>query len=513
MKFLSRRVVALAAAASIACLLTTPVQARAQDTLVKPSVVDTKANAGGSVDLHEKKHHHHHHHGEHKGHKDHKDCKPRKGSHKKTHKASRKASHKKSHKKHHHHHQKPKTVKTKTQLNLVCDHVIIDHIICTTEVPILAVSTEAQTPFDALNNGSKKVKPTQVYIDMKKPCSAELPSGCTAAREMALEAKEQKADGIENSQLWFKKNKHPKKGKHHKHNKSHPAHGKTHKHGEHHKHTKHTKDGEHKHHHHYHKGGKPGKTHGHGGKHGHKNHKHPYAGLCVSVGDFCGTSLYGCKFVPTTLYTCKAIGEKPEVAMADSPTCGGSGTITLTGDPCSCTSTAPVCGSQFPATCEYEPNAIYQCPGGPLSAPTILKQCIPGTQCTAGQGGADPTCGFNTCDCSDDTEVCSSQFPSSCGLTPNSRYKCGTDGKPLLLSACDGGQECVYSTDGSVCVPSDCSCTGGGVTCGRIFPLSCRLPASSFYTCQPGQAPVASQDCSPDTCTTKVAILGGVAED
>ncbi|KAK3808765.1 MAG: hypothetical protein J3Q66DRAFT_417331 [Benniella sp.] len=226
--------------------------------------------------------------------------------------------HKKDHKHHHHHHHPKPIVKRAARAEV-----------------------DAQTPFEAHNNGGHVI---DVYIPMDSPCTGEHPPTCAAALELA--ASKETLDG-ENVELWKKKHhdhhkhKHAKQRGHHDHHK----HGKPH----HHHHDAHHKYEKHNHHNKHDKPDKHDKNH-------HK--KHPWEGLCVAVGDFCGSKLYGCKFDFTTLYRCTAVGEKPVVLTPDAKICGGSNE----GGSCNCSEDSqPVCGAKLPAECKADPASIYYC--------------------------------------------------------------------------------------------------------------------------------------------------------
>ncbi|KAF9438506.1 hypothetical protein BGZ76_007314 [Entomortierella beljakovae] len=457
MKFLSRRVVALTTIASIVCLLSIPtVQAHAQDGF-------SKQKDDESIDLHGKGGHHHHHH------------------------------HHKSHKNHHHKSER------KRKLKLVCDSVVIDSITCISEVtPLVARSADHQKSFGALNNGGKpKTETVNVYIDMGLPCSAKLPAHCTAAKEMAAEAlAEKESEGIEdneNSKLWFKnKNKHHKNHKHSKHEKS--GH-------HHHHHSKHEKSGRHRHHHSKHEDhGKHGKHK----KHSKVNHKHPFAGLCVTVGNFCGSALYGCKFDESTLYSCKAVGERPEVSQVGSDLCSA----VIPGDACSCLSKGAVCGSSFPAKCGYSENSLYTCTGKG-STPSQPEVCsLNGGSCLHQAGGDDHCSTENTCGCMGKGTYCGGHFPTKCDMKPDVLYACSAAGAtPLALSECRYG--CGTAGNGlGVCIlTKPCTCLSNKDACGSTFPESCKFDPLTVYTCdKAGDTPKPGKQCSGRGCTTKNTV-------
>ncbi|KAG0040881.1 hypothetical protein BGZ83_002416, partial [Gryganskiella cystojenkinii] len=427
---------------------------------------------------------------------------------------------------------------SKRILNLVCDGLVIDKLVCKIKKPCAKPALEEsaleepaseeptldepaseeptldeptledapqevfQAPVGALNNGGG-VNVTQVYIIMDKPCSKDLPPLCAAAIEQAAEEEAEKQQGsisndgsdtddntenetdpdadadvgtdedavpnTDDTDLWFKK--HHKQGKHHRHRHN-------------------------RHHHH---------KNPHHNKRPHpKKNKHPYKDLCVAVGEFCGDNLYGCNFEFTTRYLCKAVGEKPIVVQRNAKSCGGTDD-----GKCKCPISKdgkPVCGSNLPADCGFEPNAIYHCPNGAGSDPVILKKCLPGTKCKTDKDG-NANCGYDTCECTGYVVACSEQYPTECKLVPNSIYKCDAGGAPVLVKTCSSAEECVSLIDDAYCANKDCKCPTTGKVCGIIFPLSCRLSATTIYTCTKGQSPIPLKDCLPGYCTSKAAVV------
>ncbi|KAG0273044.1 hypothetical protein BGZ95_011155, partial [Linnemannia exigua] len=270
-----------------------------------------------------------------------------------------------------------------------------------------------------------------------------------------------------------------------------------------------------------------------------------------------GHRLYGCHFQRTTLYECQAVGVPPLVHLVDARACGGvneegeGGSTTSDGEGsttsggggsntngggstsgdggsssggggnfnvCQCTNdmsitSTPICGSQLPARCNIEPNAIYFCPRGPGSKFEVLHICQPGTQCRAARNGggsgsnSDPVCGASTCDCRGTNQLCADQFPDSCavtsGITKNTAYQCTNNGggKSQKVQECPSDRTCVSTSGGAICASNDCTCPGEGTVCGEIFPLKCRIPTTALYECVKGQRPILLQKCDPGRCS------------
>ncbi|KAF9129716.1 hypothetical protein BG015_004109, partial [Linnemannia schmuckeri] len=276
------------------------------------------------------------------------------------------------------------------------------------------------------------------------------------------------------------------------HRDRHHHHSRYHHHGKHYHHDKHQHHDKHPHHnkHSYH----------------HKEHslkqRHPWKDLCVAVGDFCGSGLYGCDFNHKALYRCSAIGERPAVIKVDAEECGGSPPVKC---PCPADFVHAACGSELPEKCNADPTQLYHCPGGPGSEFEVLKKCLPGTVCGPSKEGNDATCGYESCECNGDKDYCSSQFPAHCDLKKNTIYKC-VRGKLTEDKTCDGTtQECVAVGDGAIC--GSCKCPSDRGTCGDVFPLKCRRSATGLYKCKKGETPKLVKECLPGYCSAAPASL------
>ncbi|KAG0218714.1 hypothetical protein BGX33_006277 [Mortierella sp. NVP41] len=362
-----------------------------------------------------------------------------------------------------------------------------------------------------MNNGAPIV-----YTEMQSPCSKELPPNCTPAVGTAEEGpaaamdpvveEEQDYDedgsaeedatafGAENSDKHTRHKHHRHRG-HHKHGRRH--HG-GYKHHGHHHHKK-----RHRNHHHKHKANK---RKNHKSKHrkqkDHK-HRHPYKDLCVAVGDYCGNKLHGCNFVSTTLYRCEAIGEPPKPIEPNSPSCGPPNPGLCV---CPASAKVTVCGSTLPEECKATKNTIYDCSAGAGSKPLPVAPCKPGVECVQGPGSEGATCGSGNCDCTGDQEVCSDDFPETCGLEKNAIYQCAKSGKPEKIANLDPKDTCLTVSDGSFCRPNDCKCLNDSLVCGEAFPPKCNLKANAVYNCKKGGDPVFKSECEhPGRCSASKA--------
>ncbi|GJJ74341.1 hypothetical protein EMPS_06699 [Entomortierella parvispora] len=236
---------------------------------------------------------------------------------------------------------------------------------------------------------------------------------------------------------------------------------------------------------------------------------------CPSKGVFCGSNFpESCGYDKDTLYDCKGLGETP----IEKETCAKDKCINLVGenrcDKCLCPtgSTGSVCGSKLPNECNADKNTIYDCSDGPNTTPLPLGPCKPGVECVEHAGSKDADCGSRTCDCSGDMEVCSNSFPDHCGMDPNTIYKCTPSGRPIKVASCKGGETCITVADGSLCRPDNCKCTSDGVVCGDAFPDKCHLKTNSLYDCKKGEDPVFKSECDkPGRCFASKASISAAS--
>ncbi|KAF9427990.1 hypothetical protein BGZ94_003656 [Podila epigama] len=227
--------------------------------------------------------------------------------------------------------------------------------------------------------------------------------------------------------------------------------------------------------------------------------------FCPDSGDFCGSAIPGCQLPEGELYSCAEAGAKPVwKEHCDNHRCIVEGRKDdYCASKCTCLSDEPVCGADIAEACQGYPslvdtNAIYFCPLGQGSIPELLRLCQPGSICQKNSHDG-VACGGSDCECSGTDEVCSNTFPSDCGATANSIYRCGSDGKRTLVKTCEDGTTCTPVTGGSICAPSDCTCRHDGVVCGEVFPLHCRIRSTALYHCIKGEKPVFSSDCEAPT--------------
>ncbi|KAG0044732.1 hypothetical protein BGZ83_009990, partial [Gryganskiella cystojenkinii] len=239
---------------------------------------------------------------------------------------------------------------------------------------------------------------------------------------------------------------------------------------------------------------------------------------CVGNGKICGSTWsVKCKLDSERIYQCDSAGTVPKLLELCPDKCivqAGGAVCSNADNKCKCPiskSGNPVCGGSLYPLCNAEPTAIYHCPDGAGADPKIFKKCLPGTQCITDKDDS-ANCGYSTCNCTGRAIACSEQYPTECKLVPNSVYRCAASGLPDLVQTCSSVDECVSIVNGSFCASKDCKCPADGDICGDMFPISCRLAASTIYSCKNGEDPVAFQVCEPGTtCSSKVATLQAAA--
>lgn len=207
-------------------------------------------------------------------------------------------------------------------VNLVCDGTIIDTIYVTNR-PVIVWGADL-TASSNTHHKSKLCSAKQctnvistVHIDMDKPCYKKPPKQHAAGSDdlspdnveesdtdvESTPDSGEEDDEVESTNLNDEKSDDEELSlgkKHHKH----------HGHGHHHHHHK----GGHHHGKHHHHRNRP---HHHRHRHRHeKKPKHPWVNRCVSVGNFCGTHIFGYRFAADAVYTCDKIGDKPKFAKA-----------------------------------------------------------------------------------------------------------------------------------------------------------------------------------------------------
>ncbi|KAG0043109.1 hypothetical protein BGZ83_011823, partial [Gryganskiella cystojenkinii] len=231
----------------------------------------------------------------------------------------------------------------------------------------------------------------------------------------------------------------------------------------------------------------------------------------------CGKNFdMSCNLDDGTLYKCASSGATPTPIEKCKAGCesGGGDSGDVCKDPCVCPTSGEmrVCGSELPAECKADKNAVYYCPGGARSKPSLIGHCMPGVECVRERASDNAVCGTHNCDCVGNHEVCSDFFPSKCGLEPHTIYKCTASGKHEKVAWCKAGETCITVSDGSICRIDDCKCLSDGPTCGEAFPAKCNIPTEALYDCRKGEDPVLKSTCDrPGRCSASKSSVSATA--
>ncbi|KAG0042154.1 hypothetical protein BGZ83_000836, partial [Gryganskiella cystojenkinii] len=115
------------------------------------------------------------------------------------------------------------------------------------------------------------------------------------------------------------------------------------------------------------------------------------------------------------------------------------------------------------------------------------------------------------CTCSVGSKsVCSSDYARDCGLERNSVYECSASGKPKLLKSCLHDETCITLDNGGACASNKCKCPKDGVICSKHFPAACGFGDKLLLDCVAGERPDAKKGkYCPYGCTSSILIAEG----
>ncbi|KAG0265879.1 hypothetical protein BGZ95_003192 [Linnemannia exigua] len=265
------------------------------------------------------------------------------------------------------------------------------------------------------------------------------------------------------------------------------------------------------------------------------------AGVSVCATTFHTACLYDAK----SLMNCEKVGSVPTVKEACTLACAVlPGPDSCAPDTCTCTTVGDVCGTFFPAYCNYKATTIYNCPA--LKAIPVKKQnCLGNAICFLHPTG--PKCTLPECICKDDALHCGSSFFGACNMTSNSLFSCANGALPTLTNDCSPGvcsgnivsdvftenigvngtigssanihilDSVTEAIDDNVIVAhpaykrvsnlratadefcvDECACReSGALVCGSNFDASCKHNASALMSCNDvGDMPVQMSICS-----------------
>ncbi|KAF9585019.1 hypothetical protein BGW38_004250 [Lunasporangiospora selenospora] len=228
-----------------------------------------------------------------------------------------------------------------------------------------------------------------------------------------------------------------------------------------------------------------------------------YAGKNVCASQFPAD----CGYPSDKLYSCDKETDRPaEVSDCSPPsTCKvdlGVGSCVTPVDLCKCPPNRDtICGSQFPESCGYEKQTVYNCRGMDAQDPIRVVSCEP-RACLPGSLTA--TCEPDPCLCkTTDSAICGLDFDSTCGYDTSTLYECPKVGEvPTGSTQCPFG--CIKGSNKCSEPPPDpCNCNKAELICGSAFPMTCRYDTDMLYECSgKGVKPVEKEKCIPGGCVT-----------
>ncbi|KAG0240013.1 hypothetical protein BGW41_007274 [Actinomortierella wolfii] len=211
-----------------------------------------------------------------------------------------------------------------------------------------------------------------------------------------------------------------------------------------------------------------------------------------------------CALNPTGLYFCNQTGQKPQLTDDCAPwKCLFDGAVAKCEDsPCLCNATTTLaCGSDFLAICNLTQQAVYSCTGE-QEEPVLVEICDPEV-CEHNVTG-EARCHVNECMCpSALATVCGSAFPAECNYIDNAVYNCpGAKQPPREITNC-GELACIVDINGgSKCEDDPCKCEiADSMICGEFFPAECGYSSENLYYCRDiGSTPEVSAVCDRGGC-------------
>ncbi|KAG0085944.1 hypothetical protein BGZ92_008580 [Podila epicladia] len=223
---------------------------------------------------------------------------------------------------------------------------------------------------------------------------------------------------------------------------------------------------------------------------------------CTKTGQICGSTFPAdCDYKENSLYFCADEGDKPK----EFDDCNGRGcpasTHACNPDPCLCTISGQICGATFPKKCRLEEAALYFCPAKEQK-PKFIQNC-PSNSCPADATQCDR--GGIDCDCKRAGQPCGKSFPPGCYYEPDVKYHCGQAGDtPKMLTRYPQGK--CKDGDKDYTDRDPCACPDNGLTCGSVlknFYDCTKLPLKddAIYRCKAEEYPVLVEECpAPEHC-------------
>ncbi|KAF9901398.1 hypothetical protein EC991_006197 [Linnemannia zychae] len=179
-------------------------------------------------------------------------------------------------------------------------------------------------------------------------------------------------------------------------------------------------------------------------------------------------------------------------------------------DQCACKeANVTVCGSAYPTSCLYNAKALMTC-DRVGAVPTVQETCT--LSCTV-QAGPD-VCALDPCACTTLGDVCGTIFPAKCNYKATTIYTCpALKAIPVKKQNCLGNAICFLQPTGHKCTLPECICKDDAMHCGSAFYGACNTISNSLYSCVNGALPTVSRDCSPGVCSGNIvsdAILESI---
>ncbi|KAF9132952.1 hypothetical protein BGW39_010943 [Mortierella sp. 14UC] len=206
-----------------------------------------------------------------------------------------------------------------------------------------------------------------------------------------------------------------------------------------------------------------------------------------------------CNFA-ASLYRCTGAGKKPtapERCKSNSSTSGGDkcDAVTPIGDFVyrARLSLVGVCGSFFPSKCKIDPVTLFVCTGNWIEP-------VPTEKCVSGSYPADTSeCDSSPCECSAKGDICGTDFPAKCNYEDGSLYTCAAKDEDSTLKMKRGSGSCPKGSGFcGPDFAFECGYAASGIhICGDVgmTPIFDHLCISGIYNMEEGHCEPGKCDC------------------
>ncbi|KAK3836152.1 MAG: hypothetical protein J3R72DRAFT_450980, partial [Linnemannia gamsii] len=170
-------------------------------------------------------------------------------------------------------------------------------------------------------------------------------------------------------------------------------------------------------------------------------------------------------------------------------------------DQCACKEAGvSVCAATFPPTCLYDSKSLMNCEKVG-SVPTAKEGCSSSCLVLPGSDFCSP----DTCACTTVGDVCGTVFPASCNYKTTTVYNCpAINAIPVKKQNCLGNAICFWQPTGPKCTLPECICKDDALHCGSSFFGACNMASRSLFSCVNGTLPTLTSDCSPGLCSGNI---------